>query len=356
LNRSTLAPVRASRLVSLLLLLQTRGRMTAAQLAEALEVSVRTIYRDLEALSAAGVPVYAEAGPNGGCQLLEGYRTRLTGLTAKEAEALFASGVTGPAGELGLGTVLGAAQLKLLAALPAELAERASLARHRFHLDAPRWFRGGRNEPHLLEIAAAVWDDRRITVRYRHPGAAEAVVRHLDPFGLVLKAGIWYLVARRDGELRTYRLSRVEDVTRDDERFERPDDFDLGRFWRETVEHYEASVPALDVTVRASEDGHRGLRRLERESGCRVGTLAPVAGESRGVCTATFEDLDEAYEHLLLLGADVEVIEPTELRVRLAGTAGAMAALYQLGTGCASARSGESAPRSSQAHAARSSP
>ena len=121
--------MRASRLVSLLLLLQTRGRMTAAQLAEVLEVSVRTIYRDLEALSAAGVPVYAEAGPNGGCQLIDGYRTRLTGLTAKEAEALFASGVAGPVGELGFGTVLGAAQLKLLAALPEELADSTSTPR-----------------------------------------------------------------------------------------------------------------------------------------------------------------------------------------------------------------------------------
>ena len=197
--------MRASRLVSLLLLLQTRGRMTAAHLADELEVSVRTIYRDLEALSAAGVPVYAEAGPNGGCQLIEGYRTRLTGLTANEAEALIVSGVPGPVGELGLGTVLGAAQLKLLAAMPTELAERASLARHRFHLDAPRWFRGGRNEPYLAEVAAAVWHDQCINVRYRHPGADAAVTRHLDPLGLVLKAGVWYLVARRDGELRTYR-------------------------------------------------------------------------------------------------------------------------------------------------------
>ena len=165
--------MRASRLVSLLLLLQHRGRLTAAELAEALEVSVRTVYRDLEALGAAGVPVYAEPGRNGGCQLVGGYRTRLTGLTAKEAEALFATGMTGPVGELGLGTVLGAAQLKLLAALPKDLADRAASARQRFHFDAPTWFRSTRNEPHLAGLAAAVWDDRRVDIHYRHPGAGD---------------------------------------------------------------------------------------------------------------------------------------------------------------------------------------
>ncbi len=188
--------MRASRLVSLLLLLQHRGRVTAGELAEALEVSVRTIYRDLEALSAAGVPVYAEPGRNGGCQLVGGYRTRLTGLTAKEAEALFATGMTGPVGELGLGTVLGAAQLKLLAALPKDLADRAASARQRFHFDAPTWFRTSRNEPQLAALAAAVWDDQRVDIRYRHPGADEPAPRTLDPFGLVNKAGVWYLVAR----------------------------------------------------------------------------------------------------------------------------------------------------------------
>ena len=314
--------------MSLLLLLQTRGRMTAAQLAEVLEVSVRTIYRDLEALSAAGVPVYAEAGPNGGCQLLDGYRTRLTGLTAKEAEALYASGVPGPVGELGFGTVLGAAQLKLLAALPKELAERASLARQRFHLDAPRWFRGGRNEPHLVEVAAAVWDDRRITVSYRHPGAAEAATRHLEPLGLVLKAGVWYLVARRDGELRTYRLSRVEEVSLLDEQFDRPDDFDLARFWQETVEHYEASVPAVEVVVRVSDPGYAWLRGLQLQGGRSVGERDD-AGEPWARCTVAFENLDDAYDDLLQLGAEVEVVDPPSLRSRLAATAACMVSLYE---------------------------
>jgi predicted DNA-binding transcriptional regulator YafY len=295
--------------------------MTAAHLADELEVSVRTIYRDLDALSAAGVPVYTEAGPNGGCQLIEGYRTRLTGLTAKEAEALFVSGVPGPVGELGLGTVLGAAQLKLLAALPKELADRASLARHRFHLDAPRWFRGGRNEPHLAEVAAAVWQDQRIAIRYRHPGAESAVTRRLDPLGLVLKAGVWYLVARRDGELRTYRMSRIEEVQALDEQFDRADDFDLARFWQASVEHYETSASDVEVVVRASPSGVTRLRRHLRQP--------PEGGDGAWLeCTVAFETFDEAYAELIQLGPDIEVREPETLRSRLSATVAAMTALY----------------------------
>jgi predicted DNA-binding transcriptional regulator YafY len=320
--------MRASRLVSLLLLLQTRGRMTAAQLADELEVSVRTIYRDLEALSGAGVPVYAEAGPNGGCQLLEGYRTRLTGLTAQEAEALFAAGVPGPVGELGFGTVLGAAQLKLLAALPKDLADRATLARQRFHLDAPRWFRGGRNQPHLAELAAAVWDDRRVTVHYRHPGSTEVVPRVLDPLGLVLKAGVWYLVARRDGDLRTYRLSRIEEVVPHDVQFNRPDDFDLARFWQASVAHYESSVPMVDVVVRVTDAGYRRLRGLEEQGGHMVGVPDPDADGGWKRCTVSFESLDDAYEDLVLLGTEVEAMEPASLRARVAETAAAVASIY----------------------------
>jgi len=319
--------VRASRLVSLLLLLQHRGRLTAAELAEALEVSVRTIYRDLEALGAAGVPVYTESGRNGGCQLIDGYRTRLTGLTTKEAEALFATGMPGPVGELGLGTVLGTAQLKLLAALPKELADRAVSARQRFHFDAPTWFRAARNEPHLATVAAAVWDDRRIVVRYRHPGSDDAAPRALEPYGLVCKAGVWYLVARRDGELRTYRVSRVQEVATLDEHFERPADFDLATYWREAVAGFEASLPPADVVVRASAHGIDELSWLTRSSG-RAIKERHLLDDGWTHATIAFESLDDAYTELLRLGADVEIIEPVELRTRTLETAHAMATLY----------------------------
>jgi predicted DNA-binding transcriptional regulator YafY len=316
--------VRASRLVALLLLLQQRGRLTAAQLAEALEVSVRTIYRDLEALSSAGVPVYAEPGRNGGCQLIDGYRTRLTGLNAKEAEALFAAGVSAPVGELGLGTVLGAAQLKLLAALPKDLAERASSARQRFHFDAPAWFRAARNEPHLETLASAVWDDRRVVVKYRHPGERETATRDLEPFGLVCKAGIWYLVARRDGELRTYRVSRIEEVAIADSTFQRPADFDLGAYWQQSVSTYETQPRAYTVSLHASMRGLHELRRL----GWPQLTELETTPDGRTACTISFETPDEAFRDLVRMGGEVEIDAPVALRSRILDTAHAIAALY----------------------------
>ena len=319
--------MRASRLVALLLLLQHRGQVTAAELAQELEVSVRTIYRDLEALSAAGVPVYAEAGRNGGARLVDGYRTRLTGLTQKEAEALFAAGVPGPVGDLGLGTVLGAAQLKLLAALPKDLADRATIARQRFHYDAPGWFKTARNEPHLATLSTAVWDDRRVEVEYRHPGAEQAATRVLDPFGLVCKGGVWYLVARRDGEVRTYRVSRVQSVTPLEDQFERDPAFDLAAYWNTSVANYEAQVPPVDVLIRARTGAFAELDWMVRGYG-RALKGSRMLDDGRKECVIVFEQLDDAFVDLIKLGAEVEVVEPEPLRERLAETAHAMTSLY----------------------------
>src|SRR5512142_948482 len=249
---SSMAGVRSSRLVNILLLLQTRGRMTADELAAELEVSARTVYRDLDALAAAGVPVYVERGRHGGAQLVDGYRTRLTGLDADEAEALFLSGLPGPAAELGLGTVLAAAQLKVMAALPAELRGRASRIRERFYLDAPGWFQGREPHPHLPTLAAAVWDERRVRIVYQRGG--DSVDRNVEPLGLVLKGGAWYVVARRDGEFRTYRVSRIVDVHELDEHFERPSDFELAAHWTAAATEFEESLERVEVTLRAHPD------------------------------------------------------------------------------------------------------
>ena len=203
--------MRASRLLSILIILQLRGRATAEALAQEFEVSIRTIYRDIDQLSAAGVPVYAERGRDGGFALLDGWRTRLTGLTSSEAQALFLAGLPGPASQLGLGEVMQAAQLKLLAALPADWQADARRMSSRFHLDPVGWFSTATPVDHLPAIADAVWTARRIQVRYESWNGVSD--RELEPLGLVLKAGIWYVVADGGGKIRTYRLSNIQALT-----------------------------------------------------------------------------------------------------------------------------------------------
>lgn len=323
--------MRASRLLSLLLLLQSRGRMTAQELADELEVSVRTVYRDVEALGAAGVPVYADRGPVGGYRLVDGYRTRLTGLTTEEAETLFLAGLPGPAAELGLGTVVATAQLKLQAALPAELRSRAGRVRERFHLDTPGWFRHADETPNLTTIADAVWHQCRLDIRYRRwGGQAIEVRRTVDPLGLVLKAGVWYLVARSGGDLRTYRVARVLELATTEDHFDRPDDFDLTAFWEGWSERFEQRMYGMRVTVRLSP---RGLRRAPFLLGlvaARALRDADVQPDADGWTTVELptESLDHAEPDLLRLGPDAEVVGPPELRERVAASVAALAAMY----------------------------
>ena len=308
--------MRATRLVSLLLLLQTRGQQTATELGALLEVSVRTVHRDVEALVAAGVPIDAVRGPAGGYRLAGGYRTRLTGLTAEEAQALFAAGMPGPAAELGLGGELAAARLKVLAALPAELQERAAHAQRLFHLDTRGWFRAGDRVPHLPTLASAAWGGQRVRLRYRE--GTKVVRRTVDPLGLVLKGGAWYLVARRSAGMRVYRISRVVSARALGDVFERPLGFELDRFWDEWTRAFEQTRPRVEVTVRVSEEVRRYL---------------PGDGriEADGSVTVAFESLGDAYRELLRFGADAEVLAPAELRRRVAETGLEVASLYGLG-------------------------
>jgi predicted DNA-binding transcriptional regulator YafY len=308
--------MRASRLVNVLLLLQTRGGLTAFELARELEVSMRTIYRDVEALSAAGVPIYADRGPHGGIRLVEGYRTRLTGLTDEEAKALFLSGMPGPAAQLGFGTVVVAARLKILAALPPELRARATRISERFHLDAPGWFQVPEEVPHLEALAEAVWEDRRVAVEYQRED--RVVARVLEPLGLVLKAGTWYVVARHDGQERTYRVSRFVSAQLLPERFERPADFDVAGFWAESIAAYERELPRIEVTLRLRREA---LPRLAEVVGRRHADLAisSATEEEDGSLrlTLTYEDLEQASGPMLRLGGHAQVIEPEELRARV---------------------------------------
>lgn len=319
--------MRAARLVSLLLLLQTRGRMTARELADELEVSERTIYRDTDALSAAGVPIFAERGPHGGIRLVDGYRTRLTGMTPDEAEALFLSGLPGPAAELGLGTVVAAARLKVLAALPTELRGRATRLIERFHLDASGWYAADEPVPHLATIADAVWESRRVAMTYDR--GDRVVERLTDPFGLVLKAGTWYLVGRTDGQLRTYRIARVVDARATDERYERPPGFDLAAFWIESSAAYERDTPRVVVTLRVRPDALVALADVAGRTAWQARELLD-ANDPDGWphLRLGLEWPDEVPGRLLALGAAAEVLDPPEIRAALTRRAARVLALY----------------------------
>ncbi|MFD6264037.1 helix-turn-helix transcriptional regulator [Micromonospora chalcea] len=322
--------MRASRLVSLLLLLQTRGRMTAHELADALEVSVRTVYRDVESLGAAGVPVYADRGPAGGYRLLEGYRTRLTGMTGPEAEALFLAGLPGPAAELGLASVVAAAELKVRAALPDELADRSGRIRQRFHLDAPGWFRHPEATPHLATLAGAVWEDRLVRLRYRRWRAPREVTRLVEPLGVVLKAGRWYLVGRCGEQVRTFRVGAVLDAEVTDERYERDDGFDLAAYWREWTARYERDVYRDQARIRLTVAALEFMPYVfppEMSRAARAGAGEP-GPDGWLETTVPIESVRHAHAELLKLGAEVEVLAPAELRDRFTATAHALTRLY----------------------------
>ncbi|MGW2045954.1 helix-turn-helix transcriptional regulator [Streptomyces sp. NPDC001858] len=307
--------MKSSRLVSILLLLQTRGRMTAAQLAEELEVSVRTVYRDMDALSAAGVPLYGDAGHAGGYGLLDGYRTRLTGLNADEAEALFLAGAPDAAAELGLGSVLAAAQLKVRAALPPELRAHADRISGRFHLDAPGWYAQAEEAPYLPAVADAVWNGRVLHVRYRRWAEPTDVERRLEPYGLVLKAGRWYVVAGPGP--RTFRVDQILELAASDEEFTHPEDFDLAAYWTAYQRDFHDRL-------------HRGTAVVRLAPGVRLPKSADGPPDDRGwtLATVPIESVDHAHGEFLRLGTDIEVLEPPELRERIARTVAELAERY----------------------------
>ncbi|MFG2212691.1 helix-turn-helix transcriptional regulator [Streptomyces sp. NPDC048638] len=320
----------AGRLLSVLLLLQSRGRMSARGIADELGVSVRTAYRDLARLQAEGIPVYAETGRAGGYQLLEGYRTRLTGLSEGEARALFFAGLPGPAADLGLAAEVTAARLKLLAALPAGLREEAARTAAVFHLDAPGWYREPEQTPYLTLFVDAVLTRRVVEVRYRRWRTPQEVDRRLRPYGLVLKSGVWYLVAASKSRIATYRITQVLDAMVSDERFDRPPDFDLGAYWTSYLDDFQTRRYTGRATIRLSP---RGLRRLPDnvppEVVRAVESTATAVGDDGWVeAVVPTESTEHACGELLRLGIDVEVVAPTELRQAMADTVGLLARAY----------------------------
>ncbi|MFI6283524.1 helix-turn-helix transcriptional regulator [Streptomyces sp. NPDC051018] len=322
--------MRAARLIKMVLLLQTRPSMTGAELARELEVSERTITRDALALSEAGVPVYADRGRSGGYRLIGGYRTRLTGLGRSEAEALFLSGLPVALREMGLEDAASAARLKVTAALLPSVSDASQSAAQRFHLDAPGWYHESRTPDLLPAIAEAVWGDRCLRAAYRSRRDAE-VRRELEPYGLVLKAGVWYLCARVEGTFRVYRIDRFSSVETDGDLFERDPDFDLPAFWEERAGQFARSLLRAEVVIRVTEDGARRLPYLTDRVAAREALAAadPPDGEGRVTLTLPVESPEVAYAQLFALGPDVEVLEPAELRKQFADSAERAARLYR---------------------------
>lgn len=307
--------MRADRLLQILMLLQTRGRMTACDLAERLEVSVRTIQRDMDSLSAAGVPVFAVRGGDGGWELVEGFRTTLTGLTPQEALAVAVGRPDTVLRDLGIdgGSELG--MLKVLASLPALAQQSAEHARQRVHVDLESW----REQPEvartlLRTLYRAVATDAVTKLRY---GAGTSMFE-VHPLGLVTKGLVWYLVATRRGELRTYRVSRIVDVAITDETFVRPPDFDLVTHWQAVCEQVVDTFPSFVATLRTTE---HGLRRLQW-AGARV--LDVTNGDASMRVKVDLENEDEAMRAVLSLGADVVVERPRSLARRVTGAAQAL--------------------------------
>ncbi len=317
----------ASRLLSILMLLQARGRMSASALAAEFEVSVRTIHRDIDQLSAAGIPVYADRGRSGGFALMDGYRTKLTGLTQPEAESLFLAGLPGPAAQLGLSDVLHAARLKLMAALPANMQPNAERIASRFHLDPVAWFRGVDPLPQLQTVAQAVWGERWLKLRYRNSG--EIYGRKLGPLGLVLKGGVWYLVAMSGKSIRTYRAAQMLDVEVTGEPFARPKTFNLVEHWEQSSSAYEAGVYREEALVRLSPKGMDRLEALGPYVAAAAAASKQKADRDGWVrCRLPVENFDLGVRDVLRLGEEVEILGPPAFRAQVAKTLKNLAARY----------------------------
>ncbi len=319
--------MRSSRLLSILLLLQTRRQLTARELADELEVSLRTIYRDVEALAAAGVPVYADQGRAGGYRLVEGYRTRLTGLTEQEAAALFLVGLPGAAAAFGLTAETSGAELKLLAALAPDQRDRAGRLKNRFHLDLPAWYQDAENSPHLAAVADAVLHDRRIKVLYRRWEAPREVERVLEPYGLVLKNGSWYVVAATANGMRTYRVSNILELTPTEEEFDRVE-LDLSQYWQEHLEGFDQIRFTGEAVIRVSA-GLAG-RMHDVSYPALVKAVAATEPDADGsvVVTIPIESVANAAASLSRFGSALEVLEPPELRAELANLGRSLSDLY----------------------------
>jgi predicted DNA-binding transcriptional regulator YafY len=313
--------MRAARLIALLRLLQQRQPITAGEIARELELSERTVYRDLSALVDAGVPVYGERGLGGGYRLVEGYRAHLAGLAGPEAQALLSVGAPGLARQLGLSGLLADARRKILTAMT----ERTGLVarRPRFHLDLSGWGQENREPPPCLPaLAGAVMNSFRVTFMYTSRRSTERSWV-CEPFGLVLKSGAWFMAARPAGDHHplNFRVSRMSAVSVSQERFEIPETFDLAAFWESLARAYEATFPSLLVTIQLPAGSHWRVR------GQQIGNARPAADDRVDV-DLNLEGVEDAVSYLLALGGEAEVLAPESVRSAIAAEASRLSSLY----------------------------
>ena len=318
--------MRAGRLLSIMITLQLRGRVSANELARQFEVSKRTIFRDIEELSAAGVPVFAERGAAGGFSLLAGWQTQLTGMTPREAESLVFANVPGTAGELGLGVDATAARLKFFASLPASTGNAAQRVAERFHLDPTPWHRvPHRQMPQLQPLAQAVWEERRITIHYESwQGSSN---RTVEPLGIVLKAGDWYFVANGRSRVAIYKLANVARIEVLEERFKRPPRFELSAAWRDCVLQFEKGLRRGEATLRVRPAAMSRLDRLGADMSQPILQATPHESGLREA-VVSIESIAHAAGLLLGFADDIEVLAPSELRQELARRARNVVDLY----------------------------
>lgn len=320
--------MRADRLISMLLLLQNRGKMTAFKLAELLEISERTVYRDVESLSATGVPIYTEKGPGGGIALLESYRTTLTGLTSEEARALFMLAVPAPLEQLGVSQNLNSALLKLSASLPAVQRRDEERTRQRFYLDAAWWSDQEDPAPYLHLVQQALWHDQMLNLSYRT--LFDAVIEvTVNPMGLVAKASVWYLVFARENAYHVVRVSQILNAEILPETFTRPTDFDLPVFWLSWCTKTVSRPPFIAV-VRVDPQLASDLPRYFGETIRRQ--LAQAEPDEQGwlELSLPFEHFFAARERILGFGRAVEVIAPLPLRESVLDFARQITNLYDI--------------------------
>jgi predicted DNA-binding transcriptional regulator YafY len=301
--------MRADRLLSILLLLQVNRRLTSRELARRLEVSERTIHRDMEALSGTGIPVVAERGLGGGWSLLEEYRTNLTGLTELEIQSLFLALPEQPLSDLGLHRASEAALIKLLAALPALHRRDAEFVRQRIHIDTAGWHPREERSFHLPTLQEAIWRERRLHFTY----GSQAVERLADPLGLVAKGSGWYLVAAIEGQPRSYRVSRIRSVTVLDEACARPAGFDLAAYWAQSISEFRAALPRYCVRMRIPETL---LPRLQGSRFITIEHCEPAVEQGRLELQLVFETEDEARGYILNVGPEIKILDPPELRAQ----------------------------------------